>query len=90
MRNLTWEELERYISTLTNIQKQSPVTIVDNNHETILKVSNVDICDQNYYAHYEGLYYDEDIRGYDDDKMQEFLDDVYNIVYKESPILIID
>lgn len=90
MGRLTWKELEKFISQLTEEGKNGEVTLLDNNHEAIFLADIAGIVTETMYAHYEGLYTQDDINDLVDDELEDFMSDVYAIASKGSPILIVN
>lgn len=83
---ITWNQLERFINTLSKEQKEKPIMIIDNIHETIQSINDLDITVTEYYAHFDGIFSLSDLENEDDD----FLDGIFAKIESDSPILVIN
>lgn len=90
MKHLTWRKLAEFINQLTEEQKNGEVVLLDNSHEAIFPVDSVGITTRAIYAHSEGLYTQDDINDLVDDEVDDFMEDVYAIASKGSPILMVN
>lgn len=86
MESINWKQLEKFINTLSEEQKERPVLILDNVHETIQEISDVDIAICDYYAHFEGVFSLHELEDEDDD----FFEGVFAKIEGNDPMLIIN
>lgn len=88
----TWTKLEQFIQSLTEEQKNKPVTLVDFDGEVMALAAEAKICGESIYATFEGLLMDSDLsedHGYNTEEIEELKDDSYLRIVTGEPYLLI-